>query len=108
MSLPVHTTPEADAQIRSNDDWWRAHRSAAPNLFADELATSFEIISNTPNIGRLYRQSPVPATRRVLLKETRYHVYYLLRVDRIDVLAVWHGKRGAGPPLRAAHEDLGV
>lgn len=27
------------------------------------------------HIGRLYRRSPVPGTRRVLLKATRYHVY---------------------------------
>lgn len=54
MSLPVRTTPEADAQIRSIADWWRANRKASPNLFADELSSSFDIIGHTPNIGRLY------------------------------------------------------
>lgn len=100
MSLPVRTTPEADAQIRSIDDWWRANRAASPNLFADELASSFDIIGHTPNIGRLYRRSPVPGTRRVLLKGSRYHVYYVSSADGVDVLAVWHGHRGVGPPLR--------
>ena len=101
MSLPVRTTPEADDQIREVDSWWRTNRAAAPNLFADELAASFDIIANTPNIGRLYRLSPVPGTRRVLLKGTRYHVYYLPHGDDILVLAVWHAQRGLGPPLRA-------
>jgi len=102
VSLPVRTTPEADAQIREVNGWWRRNRPASPSLFADELAASFDIIGNTPNIGRLYRHSPVPGTRRVLLKGTRYHVYYVPRTDEVRVLAVWHAQRGVGPPLRAS------
>jgi plasmid stabilization system protein ParE len=101
VSLPVRTTPEADAQIREVDDWWRRNRPASPNLFAEELTASFGMIANTPNIGRLYRQSPVTETRRLLLKGTRYHVYYVPRADEVQVLAVWHAQRGVGPPLRA-------
>ena len=102
MSLPVRTTPEADAQILEIDSWWRRNRHASPNLFADELAASFDIISHAPNIGRLYRHSPVPGTRRLLIKGTRYHVYYVPHADDVRVLAVWHGQRGGGPPLRAS------
>lgn len=101
MSLPVRTTPEADGQIREIEDWWRRNRTAAPDLFLDELAASFDIIGQAPHIGRLYRQSPVPRTRRVLLKGTRYHLYYVARADEVRVLAVWHAQRGVGPPLRA-------
>lgn len=100
MSLPVGTTPEADTQIREIDDWWRKNRHSSPDLFLDELASSFNIISDAPHLGRLYRQSPVPGTRRVLLKGTRYHVYYVPSADEVTVLAVWHARRGAGPPLR--------
>jgi len=70
-------------------------------LFADELAASFDIIGNASNIGRLYRHSPIPDTRRVLLNGSRYHVYYVPHVDEVRVLAVWHARRGEGPPLRA-------
>ena len=101
MSLPVRTTPEADAQIREIEDWWRRNRPAARDLFVDELAASFDIIGQAPHIGRLYRQSPVFGARRVLLKRTRYHVYYVVRADEVRVLAVWHAQRGVGPPLRA-------
>ncbi len=55
MSLPVRTTPEADAQIRKIDDWWRENRSSAPDVFIGELTTSFTVIGHTPQIGRLYR-----------------------------------------------------
>jgi plasmid stabilization system protein ParE len=102
VSLPVRTTPAADAHILEIDSWWRRNRHASPNLFLDELAASFDIIGHAPNIGRLYRQSPAPDTRRVLLKGTRYHVYYVPLADEVRVLAVWHARRGVGPPLRGS------
>lgn len=101
MSLPVRTTPEADAQIRSIDAWWRANRAGSPELFTVELTSAFELIGHTPNMGRLYRRSPVTGTRRLLLKSTRYHVYYAPTLDHVNVLAVWHGHRGVGPRLAA-------
>ena len=100
MSLLVRTTPESDAQIREIDDWWRSNRPAAPDLFLDELAASFAVISHAPQIGRLYRRSPIPRTRRLLLAVSRYHVYYVRQADDVTVLAVWHARRGVGPPLR--------
>ncbi len=101
MTLPVRTTPEADAQILDIDGWWRKHRDTSPNLFLEELAAAFATVGDAPYLGRLYQQSPIPGTRRVLLKGTRYHVYYVPSASEIRVLAVWHGRRGAGPPLRA-------
>jgi plasmid stabilization system protein ParE len=100
VSLPVRTTPEADAQIRAIDDWWRKNRTAAPDVFTDELAASFNLIAQAPNIGRLYLPSPVPGARRILLKGSRYHVYYVPSEHEVRVLAVWHAQRGVGPPLR--------
>jgi plasmid stabilization system protein ParE len=100
LNLPVRTTPEADAHIRDIDDWWRTNRCAALDLFLDELAGSFDMIRAAPQIGRLYRRSPVPGTHRLLLTLSRYHVYYVPRPADIMVLAVWHARRGVGPPLR--------
>ena len=102
MSLPVRTTPGVDLQIREIDSWWRRNRPASANLFSDELTTSFDLIGHTPNIGRLYRYSPVPGARRILLKGSRYHVYYVPGLEDVRVLAVWHAQRGVGPPLRAS------
>jgi plasmid stabilization system protein ParE len=100
VSLSVRTTPEADAQIREIDEWWRTNRPAAPDLFLHELTASFGIIGHAPHIGRLYRRSSVPGARRLLLKGTRYHVYYVPRSEDVRVLSVWHAQRGVGPPLR--------
>ena len=100
MSLSVTTTHEADAQIRTINDWWRENRRASPDLFFVELSGAFEIIAGAPHIGRPYRRSPIPGTRRILLRATRYHVYYVPVDHEVKVLAVWHGARGVGPPLR--------
>ena len=100
MSFAVRTTPEADSQIRVIDDWWRSNRQASPDLFLTELTESFELLANAPQLGRSYRQSPVRYVRRLLLKATRYHVYYVVLTGEVHVLAVWHAQRGAGPPLR--------
>jgi len=102
VSLPLRTTPEAEAQIREIDNWWRKNRLASPDLFLDELKESFEIIAGAPQIGRLYRPSPVRQVRRLLLKRTRYHVYYVPIAREVTVLAVWHAQRGVGPPLRSS------
>ena len=100
MSLPVRTTPKAEDQIRAIDEWWRTNRSTAPDRFLDELGAAFDLIGETPLIGRLYNHPSVPGARRVLLRMSRYHVYYVPRTDEVRVLAVWHAQRGAGPPLR--------
>ena len=100
MNLPVRTTPEADAQVRAIDDWWRENRPSSPDLFLEELSESFDMLGDAPRIGRAYRQSPIPGTRRLLLNRTRYHVYYIPRPGEVTVLAVWHAQRGVGPPLR--------
>lgn len=68
MSLPLQTTPEAEAQIRQIDSWWRVNRPASAGLFLDELSQSFELIASAPQIGRLYRRSPVSQVRRLLLR----------------------------------------
>jgi plasmid stabilization system protein ParE len=75
VSLPVRVTPEAETQIREIDSWWRENRLAVPDLFLSELTESFHLIAGAPQIGRLYRKSPVRNARRLLLKRTRYHVY---------------------------------
>ena len=88
--------------MREIDTWWRGHRLASPQLFFEELTAALNVVGLTPHIGRLYRQSPVLGTRRLLLKGTRYHVYYVPLGAEVRVLAVWHARRGVGPPLRSS------
>ena len=80
-------------------NWWLENRSAAPSLFSEELAAIFELLESVPHIGRSYRHPTVENVRRVLLRSTRYHVYYVVHDDAVIVLAVWSAVRGSGPDL---------
>lgn len=56
--MDVLIVSEAELQIRTIDDWWRAHRSAAPALFTEELAAAIELIASAadrPPIGQARR-----------------------------------------------------
>jgi plasmid stabilization system protein ParE len=99
VSLSIVTAPQADSQIETIDAWWRTNRSASPNLFSEELAAGFELIASAPDIGHLDRRAPLLGVRRILLRATRYHVYYIRQRDVVVVLAVWHTKRGTKPTL---------
>jgi plasmid stabilization system protein ParE len=98
MSKPVVTTPVADIQILEIDTWWRENREKAPDLFEDELALAFQTIGAVPEAGKRYPHSDADV-RRLLLRTTRHHVYYVEREDKIVVVAVWGAVKGAMPDL---------
>jgi plasmid stabilization system protein ParE len=99
MTFLVVTPPEVEAEIRAIDAWWRENRPASPGLFAEELAGGLEILRGTPHVGRRYRHRDVPNVRRLLLRATRYHIYYTVHGNAVCVLAVWSAWRGSGPDL---------
>ncbi len=103
MRARVRIQPEADEQARTIDQWWRINRAAAPNLFADELAAAFVLLSGAPGVGRRYQARSIPGLRRVMLPSTRYHVYYVFDGEHgeVNVLAIWNASRGKGPPLQS-------
>jgi plasmid stabilization system protein ParE len=97
MRKPVLTTLQADLQILEIDAWWRENREKAPELFEEELGLAFAMLEDSPGIGKRYPGHP--GVRRLLLRSTRNHVYYVEEVDRILVVAVWGAVRAAGPDL---------
>lgn len=99
--MRVFIVPAARDQISVIHGQRREHRTAAPNLFAEELAGAIALIASSPRIGRRRRRPGVPGLRRVLLRASRYHVYYAPSStdDRLFVLAVWAAVRRTAPPL---------
>jgi len=95
----VELAPRALAQVRVVDGWWRQNRLAAPTLFADEFANALEMLERGVLFGVVY-PFPLFEVRRFLLPRSRYHVYYSVDGDLVEVRAVWHASRGKGPPLR--------
>lgn len=98
--MNVRTTEQAAEDIRSIDEWWRAHRRASPALFSDELSATFELLSVFPRAGSAYRKWRDQDVRRVVLRATRHHVYYRIYDAGVLVMAVWSAVRGRGPNFR--------
>lgn len=99
MSHPVIVSPEGEAQVDAIDAWWRANRPASPDLFAEELAAAFITIGTAPEAGHRYPHPEVKGVRRVALRATRNHVYYVTGEEAVVVLAVWGAIKGSGPDL---------
>jgi plasmid stabilization system protein ParE len=98
MTKPVRTTPTADAHIERIDTWWRENRDKAPDLFREELVMAIRTIASAPSAGRRHPH-PDADVRRVLLRSTRHHVYYVDHTDHVLVVAVWGAIKDAGPDL---------
>jgi plasmid stabilization system protein ParE len=99
MTLPIIVSPEAEAQIQVIESWWRANREAAPDLFSQELAEAFANIRAAPEAGHRYPHRARKGVRRVPLRATRHHVYYVASRERVIILAVWGSVKKRGPKL---------
>jgi hypothetical protein len=98
----VSTTHEADAMIEAASEWWRANRPKAPDLFLQELRSARKILERFPEAGHKVRRRGFPGLRRVVLRHTRYHIYYgyFPEDDEVWVVAVWAAMRRRGPRLK--------
>lgn len=96
--MKVELSDEADAQVGEIDAWWREHRRAAPDLFTNELEHALLALGEMPTLGVSYQAGAQPV-RRLLLRRTHYHLYFVQETERVYVLAVWSAFRGRGPRL---------
>jgi plasmid stabilization system protein ParE len=97
--LAVVFQRRATHEIEEIDAWWRANRSAAPDLFATELERTLAAVALVPTLGARAKSERLTSVRRVLLRRTRYHVYFRAREETLEVLAVWHAARGSEPDV---------
>lgn len=99
--LPITVTKLAQALIREAEAWWRANRTAAPNAIREELDRVFPMIAAQPQIGSRAANVTLQGVRRVHLPRVTYDLYYHVPEAplRLEVVALWHSRRGKGPPL---------
>jgi hypothetical protein len=74
--MSLRTTSIREEQITAIDERWRENRPKAPDRFLDEIADTFAFIESVPSLGRPWTATAVPGVRRVVMRATRYHVYY--------------------------------
>ena len=100
MTTRLRVLGPAQRQAKQAAAWWRTNRSSSRGLFRRELASAFDLLVSSPEMGTPYDDADVPGLRRVLLPETRYHIYYVYHADlnQILVLGIWGVLRGHAPP----------
>lgn len=99
MPFDVRLTPEAARQLQDAVAWWFTNRQSAPDLLLAELERVFALLAKEPGIGKLIEDPEFAEVRRVHAGRVRYHVYYRVRGQLVEVVAVWDANRGEGPSL---------
>ena len=74
-------SPVARERAAYIDAWWREERPAAEDLFTRELIAAIQDVLEFPEVPAIYRHLNGEPVRRVLLRKTKQHLYYLVRRD---------------------------
>jgi plasmid stabilization system protein ParE len=91
-SRKVDLHPEAVAEAQAAAQWYRERSVSAAHAFLAELDLAIEKITEDPGIWPRY----VAGTQRFLLQRFPFSVVYRLVSNRIEVVAIAHGRRKPG------------
>ncbi len=98
--MTLTLSPRAIREAERCARWCYEHRPAARLLFDEELRRVLDQLRSAPNLGGVFKaRKSGREYRRVLMPETRYHVYYRVAGDQVRVVAIWSAVRGRGPRL---------
>ena len=97
--MNVRVTRRAETQIERATRWWDDNRDLAPEAFDEDLAEAFSLLAIEPSIGVPVATSRAHGVRRLHLARIRYHLYYRVRGDEVQILAMWHTSRGNAPTI---------
>ncbi len=95
--MKVRFTAEAQKQARYERARWRAYRDTK-GLFDEELSAATGSLEAAPKLA-VYCVLAGESVRRLFLKKTRVHVYFVIDDAQqiVRVVAVWGARRGAEP-----------
>lgn len=99
-SRRVLISADAEEQLAEIRLWWRANRTAAPNLFNREIDAAVEALRHAPSAFPVYRIEGDAEIRRILLPRSRFALYFSIEPEAALIVAAWHTARGSRPPLR--------
>ena len=97
--MKVRVTKRAQVQFDRAALWWDQNRPLAPEALDEELAEAFSLLSTEPGIGAPVLNVRAEGVRRLHLARVHYYLYYRVRRDQVEVLALWHTSRGVSPRL---------
>ena len=88
MSLPVVLTLEAEADFDTAADWCEEQASLGAK-FTAQVREALKLIGRTPELHAVLHRG----IRRAKVQKFPYNVYFRVQVDRVEVIAVLHGRR---------------
>jgi plasmid stabilization system protein ParE len=89
VSLPLTLRPRAEADLDDAFRWYEARLPGLGEAFLRSADACFARIQRHP---AAFIEAH-PRVRRASLRRFPYGVFYVIREDRIDVLAVYHARR---------------
>ena len=89
MKLPVTLRRRAEADLDDAFAWYEAVQGGLGTAFALAAAECIERVRDHPEAFPLDRAN----TRRATLHRFPYHLFYVVRSDRILVIAIYHARR---------------
>jgi hypothetical protein len=98
----IRFTARAARQVEQAGRWWRDNRPKAPEALREEPYRALRLLAVQPLVCARAGSGTLTGVRRIILSRVNYHLYYRIRgapIDGIEVVAFWHGSRGAPPPL---------
>lgn len=87
--LPIEIHADAHAEEKKAFEWYRERSPGAAEAFLQEIEQARIAIQEAPESWGEY----LYGTRRYLLKRFPYVVVYRVSAERIDIVAIAHGRR---------------
>jgi len=88
--VTVVWSPQAVEHLTHLRSYIARDNPKAANRVATALLNAVELLAELPNLGRPGR---VAGTRELVVPGTPYVVPYRIRGDRLEVIAVFHGRQ---------------
>jgi len=97
----VVVVDEAEGHLHEINEWWIANRAAAPRLVLDEFERCVSLVAFSPDVGLRFHRTPIPGVRRLVMKRTKHHVYYVHDTNNgvVYIIAVWGAPKEGDPVL---------
>ncbi len=91
-SLPLFVHPDARIDALEAYDWYSQHSQKTADAFQEEFRDAGRAIEHSPELWARY----LFGTRRYLMKRFPFVIVYRVAPERIEIVAVAHGRRKPG------------
>ena len=88
--MTVVWSPRAIGHLAALRDWIARENPGAAARTAMTLLAAVDRLAELPNLGRPGR---VSGTRELVVPGTRYVIPYRMRGERLEIIAVFHGRQ---------------